>query len=83
MSNKETFFDLVSEYLVTDADTFRVYQFKYTEFDKVTWFLEMIWSVSLVFDVKIVCERPHDDLISIYVRTEKPYWEVDETLTGF
>ena len=76
MNKKETFFELVSEYLVSNLNTHKVYQFDYDDFDKITWFLEMVWSISEDFDVRICRETPHSDLVSIYIRTAEPYWKL-------
>lgn len=76
MNNKETFFDLVKEYLENDFETYRVYKFKHDDLENIKWFIEMVWSVSEDFNINIVRETPFNDSIYIYLRTQKPHWVV-------
>lgn len=72
---RETFLELVSEYLYLEEETYNVYSFKKSGIHTVTWFLEMLWTSSKKFDVRTVIEDAIDE-IRIYLRTDDAHWEL-------
>ena len=75
---KEYFFDLVSEYKDIDGDMFIVYKFNRDDIEIVVWFLEMLWSISKTFDLRILIDLSEDDKIQILLRTDNVHWKLHE-----
>jgi hypothetical protein len=74
--NKRAFFNLVSEYLTLEGDGFKVYKLDSIGIDNVKWFLEMLWSVSEIYDVRILSEDDGEGKIKIILRTGEKHWRL-------
>ena len=70
---KEAFFELVSEYKTLETDTYKVYEFETKDLDGIKWFLEMLWSISKIFDVRFVVEM---DKIKVFLRVDSERWRM-------
>jgi hypothetical protein len=72
---KQSFFNLVSEYEYLATDTHIRYAFGRKDIEKVKWFLEMLWSISETFDVRVVIEDDVDKMF-IYLRASETHWRL-------
>ena len=70
---KEAFFELVSEYKTLETDTYKVYEFETKDLDGIKWFLEMLWSISKIFDVRFVVEMGK---IKVFLRVDSERWRM-------
>ena len=70
---QEAFFELVSEYRTLETDTYKIYEFETKDLDGIKWFLEMLWSISEIFDVRFVVEMGK---IMVFLRLGDEYWRL-------
>ena len=73
---KQAFFNLVSEYLALEGDGFKIYKLDSIDIEMVKWFLEMLWSVSEIYDVRILSEEDGEGKIKIFMKTDEKHWRL-------
>ena len=70
---KKDFFDIMSEYMEYATDTFNVYKFDKKDIEGMKWFLEMLWSISKIYDIRFLLE---DDYTKIILKTDDAHWRL-------
>jgi hypothetical protein len=75
---KQAFFNITSEYLAFETDNYKVYKFDNIDIANVQWFLEMVWSISAIYDVRVLFEED-DGKIKVFLRTDKQHWRLHGT----
>lgn len=77
---KEAFFELASEYLVIDQtfEDYKVYEFDKNDILTINWFIEMIWSISADFDIRILAESDYYETVRVFIRTNDDVWRLYE-----